>query len=177
MTEDEAARDYAGEMHELVSHALEAPSVVVPLLAHDLVEKLEANDPDLLRGWLMAKAPGLLSEYIGGLLRSRRSHARATAKRGIFANDAARHESGDSEALAGWLTTKYFVGPEQKNLGDFTREDLKTASAEYSERSRTNAFEAHFLTALAKKVTGSKKVSDVYTEEQITRMRSSFDAG
>lgn len=183
MNED---RDFIAEMRVLIETELEAPSAEVPLLANDIVEKLEANDIDLLNGWLRTKARPLLGEYIRHMLSQKRALVRAHEPREMFgahlaefvATSNRKDKSGSppATALVSWLTTKYHVGRRNLNLGDFTKIELQKASAEYSARASRNAFEASFLTALAKKLTGEKKVSDVFSNDQIDRIYKSLNA-
>lgn len=173
MSQDED-RDYAAEMHALVDAELEGPQVAVPLLAKEIVEKLRANDPDLLAGWLDAIASTVLGDYIGRRLSSRRQVARVQGRRTAFGAAAERFESGEPAAMTSWLDTKFeSADRSQKRLGLFDRADLEYARDVYADRAARNGFEAHFFGALAKKVkTGT--VADHFTDEQIAAMRSSL---
>lgn len=167
-------RDYAAEMHAVVDAELDAPQIMVPLLAKDLVEKLRANDPELLTGWLDMLAPQVVADFIGRRLSSRRQVARVRGRRTAFGEAAERFESGDGAAVTAWLEMAYeSADRSQKHLGLFDHSDLTYAHDAYAERAARNGFEAAFLGALAKKVvTGT--VSDHFTNEQIAAMRSSL---
>lgn len=167
-------RDFPAEMYAVVDAELGAPQVVVPLLAKDLTDKLRANDPELLAGWLDVQAPQILGDYIGRRLASRRQVARVQEKRTAFGAAAERFESGDRAAVSSWLETKFLTeSGAQKALGAFEHADLTFAKDVYGERAAANAFESHFFAALAKKVT-TGTVADHYTDEQIAAMRSSL---
>jgi hypothetical protein len=166
-------RDYAAEMHAVVDAELAAPQIMVPLLAKDLTEKLRADQPDLLAGWLDAQAPQALADYIGRRLSSCRALARIHGRRTAFGAAAERFEAGDTSAVADWLATHYHGPRGQQHLGAFDHADLEYGRDAYAERAASNGFEAAFLGALAKKVT-TGVVADFFTNEQIAAMRSSL---
>lgn len=166
-------RDYAAEMHAVVGAELAAPQIVVPLLARDLADKLRADKPDLLAGWLDVQAPQVLADYIGRQLSSWRTRARIHGRRTAFGEAAERFEARDTSGVADWLATHYHGPRGQQHLGAFDHADLEYGRDAYAERARCNGFEAAFFGALAKKVTDGT-VADHFTNEQIAAMRSSL---
>lgn len=170
----ESDRDYAAEMRAVIDGELQAPEIAVPLVARDVVEKLRANDPELLAGWLDAQADVILTEHIGSRLRSVRQRTRIQGRRSAFGEHVERFEAGsDPASVSSWLTT-HFHGPTgDMHLGRFDHDALVFAKDAYAERAAVNAFESHFFAALAKKVNGGT-VADHFTDEQIAAMRSSL---
>lgn len=166
-------RDFAAEMHAVVDAEIQAPQIVVPLLAKDMVDKFRVNDPELLAGWLDALAVTVLGDYIGRRLASRRQVARVQSRRTAFAADAERFEAGESTAVVSWLTQHYEGPTGQQHLGTFDHDALEFARDQYADRAARNGFEAAFMGALAKKVTAGT-VADHFTDEQIAAMRGSL---
>lgn len=167
-------RDFITEMRSVVDGKLAAPQIMVPLLAKDIADKLRANDPELLAGWLDVLAPQVLGDFIGRRLSSRRTVARIHGRRTAFGEAAERFEAGDSAAVTPWLEMPYESADQsQKHLGLFDHSDLTYAHDAYAERAARNGFEAAFLGVLAKKVTAGT-VADYFTNEQIAAMRLSL---
>ena len=143
----EVARDYVGEMRVLIDAEM-LPGVSAPSAAVTIVEKLRANDPDLLAGWLDVGAVGFVREAIGAVTRSTRSHLRQVGARSAFADAA---EAGD---VSGWLAVPYVVDDRysRKPLGDLVKAELLYVAKEYDADARAARLEAAFFRALAKHV-------------------------
>jgi hypothetical protein len=75
MTED---RDYLAEMRVICEEAITGTESPNPIIAQDIVEKLLANDEDLLTGWLLTRASGIVCDYLGRIDHVRRSRNRVT---------------------------------------------------------------------------------------------------
>lgn len=167
-------REYAAEMRALIDAETSHGPYVSRQIAREIVEKLEANDPDLLTGWLMVHAERLIWGAINERDRSTRSQARATGSRSAFAAAASEHEAGDSKALGHWLGCRYAVEDGSRRvLAELTKADLLFVAESYEDRARQNSFEAAFFKALAKKVrTGT--VADHFTEDKLAELRASL---
>jgi hypothetical protein len=167
-------RNYAMEMRALVDSET-VGDYVAPLVAARIVSKLRASDPDLLRGWLDAGAETFVSQAINARDRSSRTRARAELARGEFGDAARAHDRGDATALDGWLHARFVVDDDltRKSLASMRRPELVFVAERYEGSARESAFEAMFMRAMAKKV-GNRTVGDVFTEEQLVRMRSSL---
>lgn len=81
-------RDFAAEMRAVIDTATEGTPYVARVVAGEIVEKLRANDPDLLAGWLDAHAESLLWQAINDRDRSARAHAKASRHVAEFERDA-----------------------------------------------------------------------------------------
>lgn len=161
------SRDYAAEMRAVIDSET-AGGDPAPLVAARIVEKLDAVDPDLLGGWLHLGAVGFIRDTIGYVHRSGRAHARATGSRSVFAEDAA---AGD---VSSWLSTRYVVEDGRRpTLAEMTAADLRYVAGQYDQDAREAKTEAAFMRALAKRV-GAGRVSDHFTDEQITALRDSL---
>jgi transposase len=81
-------------------------------------------------------------------------------------------ESGDTTTLTSWLDCSYTVDESntKMTLADMTSTELDFASSYHQKLADTNAFEAAFLAALARKV-GESTVGELYTEAQLVEMR------
>lgn len=166
-------RDYVTEMRALID--AEAAGTYVPgVVAHDIVEKLRATDPELLSGWLDFQAESFIRQAINNRDNSQRTYARRAARGSVFAADAEAAEGGDTERLAGWLDVRFTVEDGNRTpLRDMTKDELLFASDAYEARARENKMTSVFLRAIARKVkTG--KVADHFTDETLTAMWTSI---
>lgn len=165
MTAEPIGRDYLAEMRAVIDAELQDGDSA-PAVAGRIVAKLHATDPDLLAGWLDAGAVGWLTEAIGCIDRSARSHARAVSRRSAFGE-----ASGDGD-VAGFLVVRYVVDDAhtRKPLRELTRGELLYVAEAYAAGARAARFEAAFFRALAKRV-GDGVVADHFTEAQIAELR------
>jgi hypothetical protein len=167
-------RNYLEEMHNVLQLAVSTKKTYTAAgLARDIIRKLQRSDPDLLRGWLELQAEEVLREHISRQSRSQRAYNRRVSGRKSFGEAVDKYaESGDSKALTSWLDCSYTV--DEKNtkmtLGDMTAAELDFAAQYHQKLADTNAFEAAFLAALARKV-GESTVGNLYTESQLVEMR------
>ncbi len=168
------SRDFAAEMRALIDTETSHGPYVSRLIAREIVEKLEANDPDLLTGWLMVHAERLIWAAINERDRSSRSRARTSGPRSAFAAASDEHDAGDSTALGHWLDSRFVVEDGSRRvLADLKKADLLFVAETYQNRAAQNSFEAAFFTALAKKVrTGT--VADHFTEAKLAELRASL---
>lgn len=167
-------RDYAAEMRAVIDAETSHGPYVSRIVAREIVEKLEANDAELLDGWLREHAEQLIWGAINDRDRSSRASARATSSRSVFASAAEANEAGDSEPLRGFLACPYVIeSGERVRLADLTRADLNFVATGYEAQSRQSSMEAAFFRALAKKVrTGT--VGDHFTEAKVAALRRSI---
>ncbi len=168
------SRDYAAEMRALIDAETGHGPYVSRVIAREIVEKLEANDPDLLTGWLNAQAEQLVWSAINLRDRSQRASARTTASRSAFASAAKDHETGDSTALGRFLGCRYVVEDGTRRvLAELTKADLLFVAEGYESSARESAMEAAFFRAIAKKVrTGC--VADHFDEAKLAELRRSL---
>lgn len=168
------SRDFAAEMRSLINTETSHGPYVSRLIAREIVEKLEANDPELLTGWLMVHAERLIWAAINERDRSTRAKARTSGPRSAFAAASDDHGAGDSTSLGHWLTTRFVVEDGSRRvLADLTKADLLFVAETYDNRAAQNSFEAAFFKALAKKVrTGT--VADHFTEDKLAELRASL---
>lgn len=171
-----STRDYAADMRAVIDAETGGGPYVSRVIAAHIVEKLRATDSDLLSGWLDAHAEQLIWQAINDRDRSTRSHARATARRSVFAAAAKAHESGeahesgDDVPLTHFLNVPYVVANgSRKRLADLDAADLTFVADAYDERARDNAMNAAFLRALSKKV-GGGRVADQFSEDRLAEL-------
>lgn len=171
------SRDFAAEMAALIDAETSTGPFVSAVVASHIVDKLRATDADLLRGWLDFQAVGILRDAISTRERSSRSHARAIRGRSVFADAAEQHAAGDAAALCSFLDVRYVVDDQNTRvrLADMDKASLLFAADDYRRQANENLMEEAFLRALARKV-GRRKVSDVYSEQQIAAMWSGLAA-
>ena len=169
-----AETDYASEMRAIIDEATSHGPYSPRQIAAEVVEKLRANDPELLDGWLHTQAEHFVWQAINDRDRSRRSHVAHTARRGLFRQATERHDDGDSAPLAQFLQLPYTVEDGTRlELGQMRKPDLLFVADDYARRSRENAMWEAFMRALAKKV-GTRTVADHYTDEQLSAMFQSL---
>jgi len=167
-------RDYVAEMRAVIDQEATG-EYVAAVVAREIVEKLQANDPALLAGWLEQTAVTLVHQAINERDRSRRTHARTAGPRSVFRQAAEKAERGETAELTGLLATHYVVDASmmRKQLALMNASDLTFVSARYRERSEDAAMESAFFAALAKKV-GTGTVAEHFTSEQLDEMRKSL---
>lgn len=186
-------RDYVAEVRALIDEAISQGPYSAPLLARQLVEKLRANDPELLEGWLDLGAENHLREVIIKIDRVSRTQMRqahrvagaksvfdATGKqpsetdqRAMF--DLARRqyeESGDPSALnefrsGGWLATRFVVDGLRKPLGSLTGTQVTVVADAYRRNADPILRQEAFLRAIAKRVGPNRTVEEVYSNEKL----------
>lgn len=173
-------REYVQEMRDVVTGAMETARTQGETfqhgaLAHKIVAELRDRDSELLSGWMDLQAVEILRQYIGTIDRSSRAKERHKASRKAFGDAVERHKAGDPDAMTRFLNVTFVVdeASNRMQLGNMKKQDLRYAADSYQRQADANAFEASFLNALADKV-GDKKVKEIFTEEQILKMRNSL---
>ncbi len=168
-------RDYIGEMRAIIDIETEIGPYSSAEVAAYIVGKLRGDDPELLQGFLDLHAEYLVRSMINKRDASTRAHARRTSRAAAFAQAAQDWEDGDIHALDGWLRIPIVVADgTRKPLSDLTAVDLTYAADQYHHRARENKMMAAFLRAVGKQL-GTKVVSEVYSEDQLTAMWRSID--
>ena len=170
-------RDYFAEMREFIDAHLDQGPFISNIAAAEIVEKLRANDPDLLYGWLSAHAVQIVRKTIQEIDHSRRSSAKVQATRSVFAAAAEKAEHGDASDLeqfrSGWLDTRFVVEGQRRLLSDLTGTEVLKVAESYHDRAQQNLTEEAFMRAIAKRV-GKRKVGDVFSNETLNRLRQSI---
>ena len=169
-----STRNYALEMRAVIDEATGQGPYVPRQLATEIVEKLRANDDELLNGWLDEQAEHFVWQAINDRDRSVRAHARVHSRRRAFGIAAEKHQAGEKEALRDFLGMRFTVEDgSRRALAVLGADDLTFVAATYEQRERENAFMKVFMRALAKKV-GSDTVGDHFTNEQLSAMFDSL---
>jgi hypothetical protein len=170
------ARDYRADMNALLDIKVPDSEFVPAIVAAELTDWLRDNDPDLLRGWLDSMAVVLLTDVIGMRARSSRARAQRAAAPGAFAKAAAKFESsGDAEHLSVFRTTCVVSEDNlRRAIGDMTNADHLFVADRYELSARSAQMDAAFHRAVAKRLTGGKRTSDVMDEETYLRLRESI---
>lgn len=167
-------RNYAAEMRAVIDGATASGPYVSGVVAQEIVEKLAANDPDLLDGWLHAQAVGFLRHAINLRDCATRTHARMTSGRSVFGAAALAHEAGEAGAMEGWLAVVHVVSEGQrKRIAEMTATDLNYVADDYDARARENALHSAFLRAVAKKVRKGT-VSEHFTDAKLAELWQSI---
>lgn len=166
----------ARDVRSYIDHELEqaGDTYVVGLIAERVVTRLRMESPELLAKFLDEHAVQVVATIVGQISRLTRATAQLKSRTAAFRSAVERFERGDVKALGAWHDAMYVVtvNDQRKRLGDMYQEDLQFAANDYTNRARSNTLQASFLTALAAKV-GAKKVSEVFTEEELARMWNS----
>jgi hypothetical protein len=178
---ERVARDFESEMASFIEAHWPKGDFVPSIVATEWVEELLRDDPDLLTGYLLARAPSILADVIGKINTARRQQARRQAHPvSVFAEAAEKFESdGNPEPLAE-LTRSVFdqtfridVENTQRRLGDMTKDDHFFVAQEYEATGRAALLEREFHIALGKKV-GNRRTQDVIDEVEYLRLRQSI---
>jgi hypothetical protein len=143
-----------------------------PVIATEVVETLRRDDPDLLTGWLNARAGSVVTDYLDSIDRSTRARARYGAASRGFSELVTRHQDGDSTGLAAF-EARYVVDTEgtRRRVADMTGADHLYVSHRYQVSSRRTAFLARVHQAVAEKV-GYRRTEEVFSPEQYAAMFS-----
>lgn len=170
-------RDYNAEILELVQEATTAGDFVARLVADDIVDKLRANDPDLLAGWLNQRAGEILGSWIAVHYNGLRNRSRAMAPRRAFAEAAERFtgSGGTDTSALDPFSAMYVVDHThlRRRVADMTGADHTFVADRYADDKNTAAMLEAFHRAVAKRV-GDKRTEDVYSAEQYMAMYRSI---
>lgn len=163
-------RNYAAEMRAIIDEETSHGPYVSAIIAERIVEKLKANDQDLLLGWLVSQAHHIIRQSINLRDASQRTHARATAARDVFAEAALEAQEGNRERLTHFLDTVYVIdGGSRVKLGQMREPQLLFVADGYKRRAEDAMMQQAFLRALARKV-GNDRVSDHFTESDLAKL-------
>lgn len=167
-------RDVVAEMRAVIDAQTDGGPYVPRRAAEEIVDKLRANDPELLAAWLEMHAATLVWDVINRRDHSRRAVATHAARSSVFREAADDHAAGNSSRLLGFLAAPYTVADgSRRTLATFTRDDLLFVASDYEQRARDNSMRAAFMNALAKRVkTGT--VADHFSDEQLAAMWNSI---
>ena len=170
-------RDLAHDIRAIVDDELDRAggTYVAGIIAGRVVTRLREEDPELLAKFLDQHAVSIITRMVGDISRAQKTYARANSGKQQFAKALERHEAGEPRALAAWLDTMYVVTTDEqrKRLRDMDKDDLEYAVQDYTNRAQTNAMQATFLRALAKKV-GARLVGEVFSDEELGNMWGSL---
>lgn len=165
------SRDYLADMNEAIENAIPDGDYTAPLVAADLVDRLRAEDPDLLTGWLELKAAVFLADAVARRSNSKRQLARVGAPRRAFA-EAARSFGSDGDAVVlRPFAAEYVVDEEntRRAVAQMTGADHLFVAARYEDTEKRAKLEKSFHRAVAKKV-GNKLTTEVFSEDQYLTM-------
>jgi hypothetical protein len=172
------SRDYIAEMNAVIEAAVPEGDYIAPILGAELAEKLKANDPELLAGWLWTRAQAELSDTFARRSNSLRQHARVMGPRRAFADAAEEFErTGDPRVLR-TFQTEYVVnsGNLRRKVADMTGPDHRFVADSYGATAKSASMLAAFHRAVAKKV-GDQRTADVFTQDQYDAMLRSLMRG
>lgn len=167
-------RNYTSEMHERIKKAIPEYDYVPSIIAMNVIDRVEKEDPELLSGFLVEQAVRLVSEAIVEMSVNQRKRYRAAAARTEFSEAAARFEAGDETALSPFYA-EFTVDVEntRRQAANMTGADHLFVATRYRKVERTSKMQAAFHEAVAQKV-GDKQTKDVFTEEEYSRLYQSI---
>lgn len=162
-------RDFLADMHAMCVSAVSETESPNPVVAAELVEKLRANDPELLTGWLNARAVAVLNDYLRHLDSVQRAKTRVRAPGRAFAEAARAFEAG--EAPMRIFEARYVISDvgARRRVGDMTGADHKFVADRYGDSARRDAFLESVHRAVAA-VVGDRRTEEVYSAEQYAAM-------
>jgi hypothetical protein len=165
------SRDYIADMNTAIEDAIPDGDYTAPLVAADLVDRLRAEDPDLLTGWLELRAAVFLADAIARKSNSKRQAARSARPRKAFAEAARSFADTGNVAVLSPFAAEYVVDEKntRRTVARMTAEDCRFVASRYDETARQAKLEASFHRAVAKKI-GGRLVGEVFTEEQYEAM-------
>lgn len=173
-------RDYLSEVSEEVAKYLDSHDHIVSAeAAEELLTRWEAEDTDLMAGWLHARARQILRDYIYNVSLSRGARRPREEQHARFAKFSAGFnkalEDGAENGREFYRYHSVTEGPllVRKPLGAMNARQVGEVRDRYRQASRDNAFYARVLEAVRKKVADASPeavVSDIYTPEQLENM-------
>lgn len=168
-------RDYNTEILNLVKEMTPAGDFTARLVADDVINKLRANDPELLAGWLDLRAGEILGAWIAAHYNSLRSRTRIMAPRRAFAEAAERFTETREPVILDPFAAVYVVDHEnlRRRVADMTGADHSFVADRYADDKHTAAMLEAFHRAVAKKV-GDKRTADVFSTDQYLAMYRSI---
>lgn len=177
-----AERDYLTEVREEVADYLDSHrnGVVSAQAADELITRWEAGDPDLLAGWLRARARQILRDYIYATTLSygaRRPREEQHARFAKFASGFV-NAGGEGSAEKGREFYRYHSVNEgpllvRKPLAELNAVQVAQVRDRYKQAAKDSEFMGRVMEAVRKRVEDhgpDAKVSDVYTPEQLQVM-------
>lgn len=144
---------------------------VLPVEAQGFLDYMRSEHPAELKSWLETHAVDFVTERLRTRERSERSKAFFRAGSRAFAESA--DESAEHRRDLFRVAFVVDEGYTRRHLGDMTGSDCRYVADSYTKSAKRELVIAAFMRALAKK-TGSKKVSDVMSEETAERLFSSL---
>lgn len=140
--------------------------------------------PKLVNGWLMARAPAILTEYVTTVSRSRGARLSLSKLQSRFASFAAQHTAAlasGNTAAAHQSASEFFLFHEvhegerkvRKPLYSLDATQVSEVSARYTQRAEENRFKAAVMDRIAEKVAEAgpgKVVGDLWTPDQIDKL-------
>lgn len=165
------SRDYLADMNAAIEEAIPDGDYTAPIVAAELVDRLRAEDPDLLSGWLHLRAGVFLADAVARKSNSKRQAARASAPRRAFAEAARSFAETADEAVFSPFAAEYVVDEQntRRTVARMTAADCLFVASRYEDTARQAKLEGAFHRAVAKKV-GSRTVGEAFTEEQYLTM-------
>lgn len=157
------------DLYELLKEHLEEArekDYHLDAVAASFCAKMELEHPAEFTAWLHERAPIFVRREMGRLEHAKRTTARVRAKARAFGEAI---DGGDVQDY--FLSTAYIVDEQntRRRMGDMTGADHRFVASQYEVTGKEALMMAAFHKALAKKI-GSRKTSEVYTEEQIAAL-------
>jgi len=164
-------RDYLADMNTAIEDAIPDGDYTAPLVAADLVERLRAEDPGLLSGWLDLRASVFLADAVARRSNSRRQAARVGAPRRAFAEAARTFGETREATVLRPFAAEYVIDDAntRRAVAHMTAPDCRFVADRYDDTARHAKLEAAFHRAVAKKI-GVRTVGEVFSEDQYLEM-------
>jgi len=146
---------------------------VLAVEAEKAVAELREKHGPTLRHWLDENAARFVTERMGEHLRSERAKTVRRRNPRAFAGAEAAFQAGDAHAFDDVLDVSYCVNGEKewKPFRSMTRDDCEYVAVDYEKDAAASAMEAALMRQVAKKLRNGQTVGDVFTAEQVARMR------
>lgn len=164
--------DVSQQMAELIDDFTPEKDIIPSAVSSQLLDYLITNEPDLLHAWLMEHSGAILTDYIAHRLGNRRRRAVKRAAARAFSTAAATAIEDDTVSL---FAVTYAISDDyvQRRVADMTSADHRYVARQYKTEGKHALMLAAFHEAVAKRL-GSKKTSEVFTEEQYERLLQSL---
>jgi len=169
---------YINEMNALILNEIDVQEGgwIAATVANRMVERLRAEDPDLLKGWLDLQAENLIRAELTRVVNSRRTRSRSRSAAVAFNNAAREAErTGDYSALTGMFTAMHVVSNDnlRRQAKDMTGRDHLYVARRYHGSANEFLTLSAFHEAVARQV-GDARTEEKYTSEEYERLYRSI---
>lgn len=166
------------QMERLVRKLTDDGEYIASVVAHKLVDNLEATNPGFLNAWLEHNQRAFLSQFVARLSNTERAVSRAQMERRRFTLAADVFESTGDSRLLSQFQVEYTVNSDnvRRQVKNMTADDCAFVKRRYRAARETAALEEAFFEAVEQKLreSGMATIGDLFSEERFIELHESI---